>query len=494
MPNPLFWLSFTRQRYISYSGLQAGAGTRRSARAKLIPLPGSPQRIHALATLGYPVQRAGTQVRRLPETPDPLILKDRPRRADPQTALPHLATGWLQRRWGALLRTGTPRLNTLYIVAGLITTLVLAGCSSSSIKETPPAELHPLEKPIPLRTLWQGEVDDGTQEQALQLVPAAADGRVYAAARSGLVRAFDATSGKIVWSVETDALLAGGPGVGDGLVLLGTSTAEVIALNGENGEQRWRTKVSSEVLSVPATAEGLVVVHCSDGQVFALDSADGKIKWTYQRNLPLLTLHGVGSPVISNGAAIVGFAGGKLVSLDLTDGSPRWESTITLPRGRTELERMADLDSRPVVRDGVIYVAVFQGDVAAVAEENGHVLWRRPLSSHVGLAADWRYLYVVDDDDNIWALDPTNGAALWKQKKLNHRTLSPPTVVDDTLIVGDFEGYLHWLTTEEGRLIGRIRIGSGPIHQAVQPADGVLYVYNDDGTVAAVSAAPPDSQ
>jgi len=371
-----------------------------------------------------------------------------------------------------------------------LSAIALTGCSSSSIKETPPAELPPLESPITVRTLWRHGVDDGAQGQALRLVPAVANGRVYAAAHNGQVRAFDGTSGETIWSSEIQAPLAGGPGVGEGLVLLGSGDAEVIALDAENGEPRWRTRVSSEVLSVPAVAEGLVVVHCSDDQVFALDTVNGEIKWRYQRNPPLLTLHGVSSPVISEGAAIVGFAGGKLVSLDLVDGTPRWESTVTLPRGRTELERMADLDSTPVVRDGVVYVAVFQGDVAAVSESNGQVLWRRPLSSHAGLAADWRYVYVVDDEDNVWALDPANGAALWKQKKLHHRKLSPPTIVDDTLIVGDFEGYLHWLTTEEGRLIGRIRIGSGPIRQAAQPMGDSIYIYDDDGTVAGVDSTP----
>jgi outer membrane protein assembly factor BamB len=191
--------------------------------------------------------------------------------------------------------------------------------------------------------------------------------------------------------------------------------------------------------------------------------------------------------VISGNRVIAGFASGKLAMLDLTRGELLWEVSVTAPSGRSELERMVDIDGDPLVRDGVIYVATYQGEVAAVSEDTGVVLWRRKLSSYAGMGADYSQLYVADAEDFVWAVDPGNGSALWKNKKMRYRKLSAPAVLGRYILVGDFEGYLHWLGQEDGRLLGRVRVAKSAISTAPIVADGVAYVYADGGEMVAVT-------
>ena len=195
--------------------------------------------------------------------------------------------------------------------------------------------------------------------------------------------------------------------------------------------------------------------------------------------------------MISGTAVICGFADGKLMSLDLATGRVRWEASAGVAKGRSELERLIDVAADPVVLDGVIYVVTYQGDLVAVAEDSGIVLWRRPLSSYAGLAADWRQVYVSDSGDNVWAVQQQNGAALWRQRDLYNRRLSAPAVLGDYILVGDFQGYVHLLSRTDGGFEGRIRVGDGPISAAPVVVGDVAYVYGDDGKLAALSVATP---
>ena len=390
-------------------------------------------------------------------------------------------------------------LSTLVRAAALLLVLPQSGCGmldvfSSSDDSEPPAELVDFEPTLKIKTLWSTSIGEGSDEQRVNLVPKVYQGRVYAADRAGEVRVLDAASGDEVWSVETDRAISAGPGVGEGVVLLGTSDAEVVALDETNGEQIWRARVSSEVLSVPQIAEGIVVVQTIDGRVAGLDSLNGERRWIYQRSVPVLTLRGTSSPVIDGLQVISGFASGKLVALSLTSGKLLWEVSVTTPSGRSELERMVDLDGDPVVRDGIVYVATFQGDLAAVTADTGVVLWRRDASSFAGMSVDWRYIYLTDVRDSVWAFDPGNGSAVWRQKKLRGRRLSAPAIFDDYILVGDYEGYLHWLHTEDGRMVARSRPGDARIRVQPKVVLDTVYVYTDEGELTALTAVRPGGQ
>ncbi len=375
---------------------------------------------------------------------------------------------------------------------------VLTGCGSMDSmnpvdwfadedNSEPPAELVASVGIAPAQVLWTTSVGDGSDDQRVKLVPYVYDGKVYVASRSGVVRSLNASNGRQVWSVATELPISGGPGVGDGLVLVGTSNADLVALDAATGVEKWRARLSSDVLSVPKAANGIAVVHTGDGKLFGFDVTSGKQVWIYDRSTPVLTLHGSSSPIIVGDVVICGFASGKLAMLNLTSGELLWEVSVAAPRGRSELERMVDIDGDPMVQEGVIYVTTYQGEMAAIAQDTGVVLWRRRLSSYAGLGGDWRQLYVSDAQDHVWGIDPNNGSALWKNKDLNYRKLSAPVVLGENIVVGDFEGYLHWLSQDDGKLIGRLRIGEDSISTAPFKVDDTIYVISDGGTLAAIT-------
>lgn len=373
----------------------------------------------------------------------------------------------------------------------LLLTLLAGGCSTvsdwiSPANQDPPAELQDIDSRVSVNTLWDTSVGAGSDDKRLNLVPFHVDGRLYVADADGQVQALDAGNGHVIWSVHVDAPLSGGPGVGEGLVVLGTTDAEVIALSVADGSLKWRASVSSEVLSTPAAARGKVIVRTIDGKVEGLDATTGKRQWIYERKIPVLTLRGTGSPVVSGEHVLCGMAGGKLVSLNVDDGALLWEVTVSVPGGRTELERLADIDGDPLVQEGIIYVATYQGEVAALEESSGALLWRRKFSSYSRMAADRYNVYASDADGTLWALDADNGSARWSQEALHNRQLSDVALVSGILAVGDFEGYVHFLSTDDGSLIGRTRVGSDPITKGILVADDTLYVMGDGGALAAL--------
>jgi outer membrane protein assembly factor BamB len=377
--------------------------------------------------------------------------------------------------------------------------LLLVGCSSMNPMnwwsddsgEIPVAVLEDIQERVGLRKIWSSSTGGGMDHDRVKLVPFVQEGIVYVAERDGEVKALRASSGRTVWSTDTELNISGGPGAGEGLVLVGTSDGEVVALDVVDGEERWRARVSSEVLSVPKAGRGVVVVHTIDGKLFALSAEDGRQLWIYDRSIPVLTLHGSSSPVISGPAVFCGFSNGRMVAFELESGRLLWEATVSVPRGRTELERMVDIDGDPLVLGGLVFVATFQGDLAAIVEQTGDVVWRRKLSSHAGLGGDFQQLYVTDEEDHVLAIDPRNGAALWKQEKMYGRKLTAPIPMGNYVLVGDFEGYVHVLSPEDGDLIGRIRVGADPISTPPYVEGGVAYILGDGGDLAAITASSP---
>jgi len=350
----------------------------------------------------------------------------------------------------------------------------------------PPAELVSFSPTLDVRTLWSTQVGVGSDGQLVKLVPAVAEGRVFAADRRGRVVAVDAASGKRLWEADTEAPISAGPGIGEGLVLVGTSEGEILALNQENGAIAWRAPVSSEVLAVPQAAAGIVVVATMDGKVTGLDAATGARRWIHDRSVPLLTLRGASTPLLTRSQVISGFASGKLAALDLQDGRLQWEATVAVPRGRSEVERLADISADPVLVGGVVFVVSFQGRIAAVAADSGRIGWARDFSSYTGLAADWDQVYVVDDQSQVWALDTRNGASVWRQDKLRARGVTAPAVSGPAVVVGDFEGYLHWLGRDDGEFMARVRVDDNGVVMPPVVAEDVIYVLGKGGSLKAL--------
>lgn len=371
--------------------------------------------------------------------------------------------------------------------------LTLAGCGGSDItrwlgsytKERP-AELVPLTNEVAIGTVWTASVGAGGAGKGASLRPRIDGSTVYAAGIKGQVTALEAATGRQIWKVDVDQEISGGPGSGDGLVLVGMVDGEVVALDAATGAKRWTSRVSSEVLSTPTVGQGVVVVHSLDGRLTGLDVADGKQRWQYERVASGLGLRGSSSPVISGSRAICGLAGGRLVAVELATGYAVWETTITLPAGRTELERVVDILGDPLQLAGQVFVGTYQGEVAAVYESSGQVAWRRKVSSYSGLATDGKILYLSDDQSLVWAVDARDGAALWKQDRLRGRKLSGPAAIGGLVVVGDIEGYLHWLSPSDGRMVARTRVGSAAITAQPKVVDGTLYVLGDDGDLAAL--------
>jgi outer membrane protein assembly factor BamB len=270
-------------------------------------------------------------------------------------------------------------------------------------------------------------------------------------------------------------------------LLFGTSNAELIALSLADGSLQWKAVLTSEVLSLPRVRKNMVIVRTSDGRLAGLDLASGGVRWTHERSIPPLSVRGLGSPALTDDLVLDGFGGGKLIALGLLDGKPVWDTTVATPHGRSEVERLVELNADPLIRNDTVYVSGFQAGVSALNLQDGEMLWTQAsvYSSH-GLSAGRRSLFISDTNSDVWQLDISNGADMWKQSDLHQRRLTIPVPVKNRLVVGDFEGYLHVLSTDDGRLMGRLEVDDTPILAAPVIYNDVIYVYTTGGVLSAL--------
>ncbi|MBM3202542.1 outer membrane protein assembly factor BamB [Candidatus Woesearchaeota archaeon] len=352
----------------------------------------------------------------------------------------------------------------------------------------PPAELKSLEASITPRLLWDVRIGKGHDKAFVNLIPSAVENLIFAADHRGQVEARDRLSGNRLWSVETELPLSSGPVQGGGRLFLGTSNAEFLALDASNGSLIWKTTVSSEVTALAQVQAETVVVRTSDGKLTAFDTGTGATRWYHERAIPALSIRTRGSPVIVDDRILDGYGGGKLTALSLEDGKPVWEATVSIPHGRSEVERLVELNADPVIKGDTVFVTGYQGGVAALSLEGGEVLWRQDNpSSHLGMVLHRRSLFITDTASDVWQLDASGGVDLWKQTELHQRRLTRPALVGRYLVVGDFEGYLHVLSQDDGSVVGRIRIDDTPIEVPPLVHDEVVYVYSQGGILAAVA-------
>jgi outer membrane protein assembly factor BamB len=370
----------------------------------------------------------------------------------------------------------------------IVAALLLGGCGLFGGKDDPsepPAELVDLRASIPVRKLWSAKVGGGGEDLRLGLSPATDGARVYAASHDGRVSAFDAKSGRRVWSVETKLPLAAGPAYGGGLLALGTSDGDLLALDASNGDERWRQAIGSEVLASPAIGSSVVAVRSVDGRLRGFAADDGAALWAVDQSVPRLTLRGNARPVIAGVTVIAGFDNGRLGAYDITTGEAAWEFALAAAKGRTELDRLVDISGGVKVVGDDVYAVGYQGRLLGVALESGQALWQRELSSYSGLDADWNNIYVTDDAGEVVAVARNSGRPVWRQDGLRRRDITAPTPYQNAVVVGDFEGYLHWLSVDDGSMLARTRVDSSRVGSAPLVVGDVLYAQSDGGALTA---------
>ena len=357
--------------------------------------------------------------------------------------------------------------------------LLLSACAS---KGPQPAKLVEFKPSLQLKVAWRASVGEAGR---YIFTPALHQGSVYAAGSRGTLVRLDATTGKVVWRVDTRAPLSGGVGVGAGMVMVGTAKGEVLAYDLE-GKALWKSTVSSEVLSAPQASGNLVVVRSGDSRIFGLNAQDGTRKWEYQTMVPPLTLRSNPGVVIVDDFAIAGMAAGKLVVLNLQNGGVVWETVVSAPRGDNELERVSDIAGAPLLLPDRVCAVSFQGRAACYETEKGGQIWGRPASSVGRLAADSRSVYLSEDAGAVLALDRDTGTSFWRQDKLSNRKLSSPVVYRDFVVVGDFEGRVHLLRAEDGAFAARIATDGGGIAAAPMLLEDKILVQTRKGGLYAL--------
>ena len=384
-------------------------------------------------------------------------------------------------------------MRTRYFLMSMLCIGLLAGCSTISkynpLASAPdpkslPAPLVTIEHAnVKLRTLWQASVGSAG---AGVFTPAVAGNSIFAADKDGAITRFD--NGKQVWRISAGQPLSGGVGSDGKLIAVGTTKGDVLVFAADTGKALWKTKVSSEVLSAPTVGEEMVIVRSGDSRIFAFERADGKRRWVYQRSTPTLSLRSNVGVVLTSSGVLAGFPGGKLVAIATNNGAAQWEATVALPKGATELERVADITSSPVVFEHQVCAVAFQGRVSCFDLTSGNALWSRDVSSISGLDIDGKAVYVSSDKGSVLAFDRNSGTSLWKQDKLSNRELSRPIVISKVVAVADLQGYIHLLSQDDGSFVGRLQTDGSKISAEPQRIAGGFLVQTHGGGLYAISS------
>ena len=397
-----------------------------------------------------------------------------------------------------------------------VLTLTLAGCSwfswlpwvdgkDDAKKKLKPAELVKFDAEVSVNRVWRAGIGKGLGKKYLRLDPKILADRIYAADGYGEIEALDRFSGKQIWRTRVGAVekgmlsafnfldrkdpsfVSGGVGAGAGYVFLGTTLGEVIAVSAADGQEIWRSPVDSEVLAPPVAGGDLVFVQTIDGRLMALEEDTGEIRWSIDNQVPVLTLRGTSTPVYNADVVYTGFSNGMVNAVRAETGEPIWEHRVMLPEGRSELDRLVDIDGAPLVVGPVVYAVAYQGKLKALRRNDGAMLWEHDVSSFLDLSLGYGQVYVVSDGDVVTAIDQQSAEVAWTQDALQRRKLTSPVAFSNYVVVGDSEGYLHVLAQSDGRFVGRKKLDGKGLRSDMVVEDGTLYVLGNSGSLFALT-------
>ncbi len=374
-------------------------------------------------------------------------------------------------------------------IAPLAAVVVLAGCSAlnpfASKPKNSPAPLTNFTPSMAVRVVWSVNVGKSSNQG---FRPAYSEGRLFTANENGELISIDPSNGRVVWKINTGTRLVSGVAADGGTVVVAGAEGAVQAFDAASGQKRWKFDASTEVLSAPAIGNGTVVLRSLDNRIVALDAGTGSRRWYLQRSTPSLSLHAAPGIVIADGLAFVGLPAGRLIALSALSGAPRWEVAIAEPRGATELERVSDVSGMPALMGRDICATSYQGRIACVDAGNGTLRWARELSAAVGPGMDQRYVFAADEKGNLQAFARDTGSNLWRNTSLAWRGLSAPVSFGRAVVVGDRQGYLHFLSREEGAMLARLSTDGSAISSMPLVAGSNLIVQTQDGKLMAVAS------
>jgi outer membrane protein assembly factor BamB len=364
--------------------------------------------------------------------------------------------------------------------------IFLSGCNGFFDKDNtpPPRPLTHYPFEINPRFLWSVNTGSGSGGEYLKTSPAIGATDIVTASMNGVITSVNKFNGRINWRTDTRMLISAGPGIGDQLVVAASHRGDIVALSERNGRILWRTVIPGEILANPAIDRGIIIIKAIDGNLRALSTADGHEVWSFRQVEPNLILRGSSRPLIRDNNVIAGFANGNLSKLNLHDGQLLWQQAVAIPEGAFAIQRMIDIDADPTLFDHHLYAATYQGKIASLDWISGKILWNYDISSYTGMIADENTVYISDAKSFIWAFGADNGLVNWRQTALEARIVSGPASMGNYIVVGDAQGYLHWLSKQDGHLAGRIKLNSA-IYASPVAENNVLYALTNKGYLVA---------
>lgn len=395
-------------------------------------------------------------------------------------------------------------MRTLAACRALVVCLLLAGCSwfgGDDEDSTDPVKLEPIKTEISIVPLWDRNIGGAARDRASRLEPVLVSGRIFAASADGNVVAMQPGSGRVIWAIDihdfysdeekatafakkSDAI-TGGVGGGGDLVVVGTFAGDLVALNQSDGSLAWKARTTSEVLAPPRVHGDMVVAQSIDGKVAVYDALDGERRWVYTSSVPSLTLRGTTTPIVNDEFIATGFANGRIAILDPERGIAGLDERIAIPQGKSDLERLVDIDGRMVMVESKLFVVSYQGNLAAIDLQSGRLAWSKEASSVVGLGAGFGNVYLAGADGTLRAFDVDNGRDVWSTEKLKYRELTAPVAISSYIAVGDLEGYIHLIAQSDGRFVGRRRVHNDPLRSPFLVDGSRMYVMTNSGRLMA---------